>query len=328
MKGASFRLLLFGDSRSATSVALAGGALRAAATYPGVNVVAVVDVAHEPPPPLRLPRAVAAELGRHVFEPRSAAPGLRRELPAASLRRLARHHGVPVVRPAGGTVNDAAFVQRVREELRPDGALAVMVAQVFGRELLAACRASANYHDGLLPAYRGIAATAWSVYRGESRSGFTFHRMTAGVDEGPVLLEDTVEVPPAAISGQVQRAKTRLARTRMADAVARLADGDPGRAQEGPSSTFTRADALAIARVPDPTGLTWDDLQRRVRAFEMLRCELEGATWPVTGLRRVTSDSRHRPLAFTTADGVRAEPSRFVHLPLPLYRAYRAVRKP
>ncbi len=73
--------------------------------------------------------------------------------------------------------------------------------------------------------------------------------------------------------------------------------------------------------------LTWGELERRLWAFELLELELAGERWEVTALRRVAASARHPALAFTTADGVRAEPSRFVHLPLALYRAYRPLRR-
>ena len=300
-------------------------ALQTAERTDDVHVVALVDGAPRPPGRLRLPRDVAADLGRRILEPGAAAPGVRRELPVTSLGTLARRHRVELVAPPGGVVNAPEFVRRVEDELRPDGSLTLMLGQIFGEDLLAACRRPANFHDALLPAYRGVGATSWSVYAGEARSGFTFHLKTADVDDGPVLLQDAVTVAPRAVSGQVARAKTRLAARRMGDALDRLVGGDPGRPQRGEASMFTRADRQAIARIEDPSALTWDDLQRRLRAFELLTMGLGGREWPVTSLRQREGRARRAALAFTTADGVRGEPSRFVHLPWPLFRAYRLV---
>ena len=229
--------------------------------------------------------------------------------------------------PPGRDVNAPSFVERIRTELCPDASLALMVPQLFGPPLLDACRSPANYHDGLLPRYRGFRATAWSVYRGEPRSGFAFHRMSAGVDDGPVLVRDAVPVPPGAGPIAVERAKMRLACARMGEALERLRAGDPGQPQRGEASSFTIADFKAIRTVRDPACMTWDELLRRLRAFEMLAMRLGGAWFTVTRLRRVAGAPSVAGLAFTTADGVRAEPDRFMFVPWALHRRRRTVKR-
>ena len=72
-----------------------------------------------------------------------------------------------------------------------------MVGQIFRAPLLDACRRPINYHDGLLPNYRGVAATGWSIYRGESQSGFTFHRMASGSTGARSCVQGRVQVAAA-----------------------------------------------------------------------------------------------------------------------------------
>lgn len=48
-----------------------------------------------------------------------------------------------------------------------------------------------NVHFSKLPAYRGVATSVWPILRGEPETGVTFHRIDAGVDTGPVLLQRT-----------------------------------------------------------------------------------------------------------------------------------------
>jgi methionyl-tRNA formyltransferase len=304
------RLVLLADSRTAASMILLRAALGAARER-GVEVVGVVDTARTPPPATRIPRAVAAEVARQVFERGVGGPGPRKHLHRPWPR------GVP--RIAAPDVDDPAFVARV-EALRPDASLALEVGQIFRRPLLDACRHPANYHDGALPQYRGIAATSWSVYRGEERSGFAFHRMREGVDDGPVLLAGDVPVAPRQTGHQVERRKTRAAAKRMGEAIALLtAEGTPQRGEPG---TTTFADLDRIRTVRDPAALAYEELERRLRAFELLRMGLAGETWEVTRLRHGATG----PLAFTTADGVRAEPARCAHVPLAVYRPLRRFR--
>jgi methionyl-tRNA formyltransferase len=322
------RLVLVADSRSPTSVALTRAALARARVHREIEVVGLADVATTPPGRLARPRALLAEAGRHAFEPRAAPRGVRRSLPRGSAATLARRHRLPHVVPPGGRLNDPRFIARLETDLRPDATLALMVGELFGPALLSACRRPVNYHDGALPAFRGLFATPWSVYREEPRSGFSVHRMAAGVDDGPVLLGDAVPVAPRALSGQVQRDKTRLAGARMGDVLDRIARDEAGEAQQGQARSYTRAEGLAIRDVGDPAALAFAELQRRLRAFELVRLTLGGEAWSVTQIAEVEARRREPPLAFTTADGIRAAPVRFVHLPLALHRLHRALGRP
>lgn len=45
-----------------------------------------------------------------------------------------------------------------------------------------------NFHNALLPDYPGRNAPSWVIYRGETRTGITWHYVTAGVDEGSIIL--------------------------------------------------------------------------------------------------------------------------------------------
>ena len=150
--------------------------------------------------------------------------------------------------------------------------------------------------------------------------------MTTGLDEGPVLVEGTVPVRPEASVPELERDKTRQAAARMADVLEALVRGAPGRVQAGPPSYFGRREMQAVRAIPDPASLTWDELRRRLRAFDLLTLTLAGQPVHVTRLRRLDGrPARRCALAFTTRDGVAAEPDRFMHLPFPLYRCYHAL---
>ncbi len=318
-------MVVFADPNSATSTTLTAAVLPVAPRV-DVEIVGVVDAGLRSPRRGRLVRTLGARLARSAFEPSGRFLEIDRVPLLRTVRWLARRYRVPVLTPPGRRVNDPQLVSRVRD-MRPDGALALAVGQVFEPALLEACRAPVNYHNGLLPSYRGIGATAWSVYDGAPRSGFAYHRMTERVDEGSVLVRDALPVPADAGTADVETEKTRLAATRMDEALALMVAGDPGEPQRGEATTFTSAQRAAMRRVGDPSTLTWDELERRLRAFELIELELAGSLWEVTALRRIDDARAGRGLEFTTADGVRAAPHRFVHLPLALYRAYRPLRR-
>ncbi|HEV2503622.1 MAG TPA: methionyl-tRNA formyltransferase [Mesorhizobium sp.] len=51
-----------------------------------------------------------------------------------------------------------------------------------------------QYHPSLLPAYRGPSSINWPIIKGDSRTGLTIFRPTDGLDEGPAILQKTVEI--------------------------------------------------------------------------------------------------------------------------------------
>lgn len=46
-----------------------------------------------------------------------------------------------------------------------------------------------NFHNALLPDYPGRNAPTWVIYMGEKETGITWHYVTAGVDEGNIIIQ-------------------------------------------------------------------------------------------------------------------------------------------
>lgn len=53
-----------------------------------------------------------------------------------------------------------------------------------------------NFHNALLPDYPGRNAPSWVIYQGEERTGITWHYVTAGVDEGNIIVQKSCEIGP------------------------------------------------------------------------------------------------------------------------------------
>ena len=51
-----------------------------------------------------------------------------------------------------------------------------------------------NFHNALLPDYPGRNAPSWVIYQGEERTGITWHYVTAGVDEGSIIIQKSCEI--------------------------------------------------------------------------------------------------------------------------------------
>ena len=60
-----------------------------------------------------------------------------------------------------------------------------------------------QYHPSLLPAHRGPSSINWPIAMGKTRTGLSIFWPNEGLDEGPILLQKTVEIGPDESLGDV-----------------------------------------------------------------------------------------------------------------------------
>ncbi len=107
-------------------------------------------------------------------------------------RRVARRYAVEVERVR--EINAAEFHERLRK-LQIDLLISAACPQIFGAELLALPPLGClNVHSGPLPRYRGMLPTFWALYRGEQATAVTVHVMNERLDDGPIVLQETVAI--------------------------------------------------------------------------------------------------------------------------------------
>lgn len=124
-----------------------------------------------------------------------------------------------------------------------------------------------NAHAGDLPRFRGNAAPNWAIIAGEPRVVLTLHTMDDGLDSGPMLLKQALELGPRVTVGDVY---AWLA-TAIPAGFAAVLDGIASAAlvpqpQPGDPALSLRG----LPRLPRDSELDWtrtgDDLDRLVRA--------------------------------------------------------------
>ena len=83
------------------------------------------------------------------------------------------------------------------QQLQPDLLVLGFVTAFVPLEMInIATHGGINYHPSLLPKYRGGSAINWAIIGGETVTGVTIHYIDEGVDTGPILLQEKVEVTP------------------------------------------------------------------------------------------------------------------------------------
>ena len=82
-------------------------------------------------------------------------------------------------------------------KLQPDLLVLGFVTAFVPNEMIELARfGGINYHPSLLPKYRGGSAINWAIINGETETGVTIHFIDEGVDTGPILLQEKVEIGP------------------------------------------------------------------------------------------------------------------------------------
>ncbi len=121
--------------------------------------------------------------------PRPAGRGHR---PTASpVQRAADSLGIPVRMPARlDAAAAAAFAA-----LGLDAAVVAAYGLILPRAVLAAPRLGClNIHASLLPRWRGAAPIQRAILAGDSETGITIMQMDAGLDTGPILLQQALPI--------------------------------------------------------------------------------------------------------------------------------------
>jgi methionyl-tRNA formyltransferase len=181
-----------------------------------------------------------------------------------AVKRYASAHQIPVLQPP--RLKDAPEVEQVRA-LRPDALVVAAYGLLLPPALLEAGRYGAlNIHASLLPRWRGAAPIQRALLAGDSETGISIMQMEAGLDSGPVLLQQRVPIAPGADAGALHNELAALGARAI---VAALAELEAGRARATPQP----ADGVTYAAKIDKreTRLDWSrpalELERAVRAF-------------------------------------------------------------
>ncbi|MBW3560173.1 MAG: methionyl-tRNA formyltransferase [Proteobacteria bacterium] len=205
--------------------------------------------------------------GHHVAAVYTQPPRARgrgQALRPSAVGAAAERLGLPVRTPA--SMRDPAEIDAFRG-LELDAAAVVAFGQILPREVLEAPRLGCfNLHASLLPRWRGAAPIQRAIMAGDTATGVQVMRMTEGLDEGAVLLSETVPITFDETSGTLHDKLALAGAPLLARALDLLARGEAvetPQAEEG--ATYSRKIKPEEARIdwsrPGPT------IDRQVRGL-------------------------------------------------------------
>jgi methionyl-tRNA formyltransferase len=121
--------------------------------------------------------------------------GRAQQLSVPPVKQSALAAGLPVIQPEKIRANPEFRAQL--EAIAPDAIVVVAYGRIIPPWMLALPRLGCiNLHGSLLPKYRGAAPIQWAVAMGDAYTGNTTMLLEEGLDTGPILLQQTVEIAP------------------------------------------------------------------------------------------------------------------------------------
>jgi methionyl-tRNA formyltransferase len=121
--------------------------------------------------------------------------------PEDPMKVFAREKGLPVHQPKSWKTPEALELMK---SFNSDVCLMAYVLLFIPQPVLdAPTFGTFQYHPSLLPAHRGPSSINWPIAMGKTRTGLTIFWPDEGLDEGPILLQKSVEIGPDDTLGDV-----------------------------------------------------------------------------------------------------------------------------
>lgn len=143
---------------------------------------------------------------------------------ASPVKEAALAAGLHVFQPES-IKSDSA--QEFLKRIAPDAVVIIAYGQIVPVRLLTLPRLGwINLHASLLPRYRGAAPIHWAIANGETVSGISTMQIDAGMDTGPTLLQQEVEIGPDETSPELAARMSELGADLIVDSLLKLDRGE------------------------------------------------------------------------------------------------------
>lgn len=197
-----------------------------------------------------------------------------------AVKVLAQSAGVPVMQP-----------EKIREFLSPlrqlDADLFVVVAygQLLSQTVIDIPKlVCVNLHASLLPRHRGASPIQAAILAGDTTTAMTVMFVELGLDSGPVLLSEPVDISPQETGGSLHDKLADIGPRALARALPLLATGNAPRT---PQDNTAMSHCRKLTR--EHGVIDWNspasELERKIRAF---------APWPGTSTRWPANDGTNK----------------------------------
>ena len=191
--------------------------------------------------------------------------GRGRELTPSPVKREALLRGIPVLQPENFRSAESKAALRA---LQPDLMVVVAYGLILPQSVLDIPTYGCwNVHASLLPRWRGAAPIQRAIEAGDAESGVCLMQMEKGLDTGPVLLSQSLEIGAGDTGGQLHDRLAELGARVLSDGLGLLRAGIRPVPRPQPAEGVTYAHKLDKTEAR----LDWSrpavELANKVRAF-------------------------------------------------------------
>ncbi len=207
------------------------------------------------------------------------------QLQASPVKQFASAQGIRVAQPVSlrldGKYPDVAKEAHALLRATPHD---VMVVAAYGLILPRSVldippRGCINIHASLLPRWRGAAPIHRAIEAGDTETGATIMQMEEGLDTGPMLLREQVQIAAGDTTGSLHDKLAVLGGKMIVDALHALQRGTLT-ATPQPEAGVTYAAKITKEEAALDFSLSADTLARKIRAFN----PFPGASAPFNGV--------------------------------------------
>jgi methionyl-tRNA formyltransferase len=139
---------------------------------------------------------------------------------ASPVKQVALDAGVHVYQPER-VKSDSAL--EFFTSIAPDAVVIIAYGQIIPQRLIDLPHLGwINLHASLLPKYRGAAPINWAIVNGDTTTGLTTMQIDAGMDTGPILLQQEMQIGPDEIAPELARRMSELGAPLVAETLRRL----------------------------------------------------------------------------------------------------------
>lgn len=233
-----------------------------------------------------------------VFTQPDRPAGRGQKLSSSPVKQFALDHGIPVFQP-----------ERLKD--LPDSALDVLVVAAYGlilpQTVLDIPRAGClNIHASLLPRWRGAAPIQRAIEAGDAMTGITIMQMEAGLDTGPILMTEILDIAPTDTAATLHAKLAMLGGQLIVTALNQIGQNSP---LPQPDVGVTYAHKIMKSEGVIDWRQSAIDIERKIRAFDPFpgcTAELQGIPlkiWKATALPALLSPDKPGTLLRITKEG-------------------------
>jgi len=142
---------------------------------------------------------------------------------ASPVKQFALDQGLQLFQPE--KIRDESTLDFFKR-LNPEAVVIIAYGQKVPQTLLDIPRLGwINLHGSLLPKYRGAAPINWAIVNGETRTGITTMKVDAGMDTGPILLQQEMEIGADETAAELGRRMAEAGSDLVVDSLLKLERG-------------------------------------------------------------------------------------------------------